>query len=374
MNGYRKSICFVIPHYVTFSTGGAEIQVHYLANAFLKMGWQVEVVCAGVGHEKEILESEYLNENIKYFYYKKRTIRSLEFWDVLKVLKKTQSHYYYQRTDFAITAATYWYTKSNKKKMIYALANDGDAHKNKYSLYFKDYVYTSLLKKWIRKIDFFLLDKMVEWAKKNVPLVVCQNQSQLKDYKNNFGTQGIIIPNSFELKEAIHEEKQNVILWVGNNNPLKQPQIFVEIAKRFGMYRDWHFVMLGSAREAISMSNLPHNMSVLGEVSYSEANKWFSRASVFINTSSSEGMPNTFIQSWYFNVLVFSLSVNPNHIFDEINAGFCFDNDIEKMCEALVSYIEGKDAETQLINGKQYFNQHFNLNTNVETLINYIHS
>lgn len=87
----NNRICFVIPNFVTFSTGGAEIQVHYLTQAFLDRGWTVEVVCAGLGHEKEIRQSSFFNRKIQYHYYRKRSIRICEFWDVLKVLKKTNS-------------------------------------------------------------------------------------------------------------------------------------------------------------------------------------------------------------------------------------------------------------------------------------------
>ncbi len=372
MNAHNKSICFVIPHFVTFSTGGAEIQVHYLSQAFLKKGWKVEVVCAGSGLEKQIEKSPYFNNNITYFYYKKKNIRILEFWDVLRALKKTSSHYYYQRTDFALTTATCWYARQNNKKMIYALANDGDAHKNKYSLYFKSYTYSNIIKSWIRKCDFFLLDKMIEWAKKRVPYVVCQNEYQLKTFNDNYDTLGVMIPNSFEVEKEIEEDKENIILWVGNNNPVKQPQLFLELAKEFGIYRDWHFVMLGSACDMINKNEIPHNMSVLGSVTYTEANKWFARAKVFINTSSSEGMPNTFIQSWYFNTLVYSLSVDPNTVFSKFNAGFCFKNDIEQMKTELIKLIEGRDIKVQLKNGEDYFNKWFNLNENVEKLIKYI--
>lgn len=83
----EKSICFVIPHFVTFSTGGAEIQIHYLTQAFLQRGWKVEVVCAGAGKKQQIESSPFFNENIKYHYYRKRTIRTLEFFDVSRILK-----------------------------------------------------------------------------------------------------------------------------------------------------------------------------------------------------------------------------------------------------------------------------------------------
>ncbi|WP_430931332.1 glycosyltransferase family 4 protein [Saccharicrinis sp. 156] len=374
MNNDMRSICFVIPHFVTFTTGGAEIQVHYLSQAFLKRGWKVEVVCAGLGYEKQISNSPFLNDNIQYHYYRKRSIRILEFWDVLKVLKNTSAHYYYQRTDFALTASTYWYTQKQGKHMVFALALDSDAHKNKYSTYFKAYSYSNIIKKWIRKTDFFLLDKLIEWVKKRVGKVVCQNQYQLQSYKTNFNTLGIVVPNSFSLLEEVDEDKENLILWVGNDSLVKQAHLFIELAKEFGLNRDWHFVMLGSACNSILSEDIPQNLSVVGSVGYQEANQWFARAKVYVNTSLSEGMPNTFIQSWYFKTLILSLNVDPDQVFSRQNVGFSCQGDFDFLRATLQEFIDGHDVSRQLSNGKDYFNKQFNAERNVDKLIEYMES
>ncbi len=367
----EKSICFVIPHFVTFSTGGAEIQVHYLTQAFLQRGWKVEVVCAGAGKEQQIAASPYFNDNIKYHYYRKRTIRTLEFFDVLKTLKNTDSHYYYQRTDFALTAATYLFAKNNKRKMVYALAGDEDTHKNKYTDTLKNTFYPSIFKKWFRYTDLFLLDRLIEWTKKRVEHVVCQNQYQCHTYKNNFGISPKLIPNSFIADGCVVQEKQNVVLWVGNNHPTKQPLLFVQLAK--GMLDSgWDFVMLGAACSAIDKDKVPENLTVLGSVAYEQANEWFAKAKVFVNTSLREGMPNTFIQSWYFNTLVMSLNVNPDEVFSQSKAGYCFAGDLYKMNEELQSIFAGKPIEDTLKNGKAYFKEKFDINRNMDVLLEYI--
>ncbi len=66
----HNSICFVIPKFATFSTGGAELQVHLLSQQFLRDGWNVEVICRGIGHEEDIAKSRYYDNRIKYSYYK----------------------------------------------------------------------------------------------------------------------------------------------------------------------------------------------------------------------------------------------------------------------------------------------------------------
>ncbi len=367
-----KSICFVIPNYVTFSTGGAEIQVHYLTQGFLDKGWNVEVVCAGIGHEKEIEESELFNPKIKYFYYKKLFIRSLEFLTTLRVIKRTTSQYYYQRTDFALTASTLWYCRTRGKKFIYALASDSDVKKGKYSSLFKEFKYISKWKMLVRKVDFFLLDKLIEWAKKNSKHVVCQNQYQLENYKINFGKEGVIIPNSFNINKQFDVTKQNVVLWVGNNKLVKQPQIFVDVAKYLERKSDWSFVMIGDATNDMDKTNLPKNLQILGPLSYNETNKWFAKAKIYINTSNFEGMPNTFIQSWFFGILIFSLNVNPHEVFTRYNAGCCFNGNIEELKKELLNFAEGKNYCDHLNNGREYFKSSFDLDKNVNKLISYI--
>ncbi len=369
----EKSICFVIPHFVTFSTGGAEIQVHYLTQAFLQRGWNVEVVCAGLGKEPQMQSSVYYNKNIKYHYYRKKTIRTLEFFDVLKVLKNTNSNYYYQRTDFALTAATYLFAKKNKRKMVYALAGDEDTHKNKYTITLKSTVYSSIVKKWMRGIDFFLLDKLIEYTKRRVEYVVCQNQYQYNTYKANFGISPNLIPNSFIADDNVGQEKQNVVLWVGNNHPTKQPGLFVKLANQM-LGSGWEFVMIGSACSEIDKDSVPENLKLLGPVAYELANQWFAKAKVFVNTSLYEGMPNTFIQSWYFNTLVMSLNVDPDAVFSKTKAGYCFAGDLDKMKEELQNLMAGKPIEETLKNGKAYFEEKFDINRNVDVLIEYIRS
>ncbi|SMO85743.1 Glycosyltransferase involved in cell wall bisynthesis [Saccharicrinis carchari] len=372
MTPHQKSICFVIPHFVTFSTGGAEIQVHYLTQAFLQRGWKVEVLCAGKGKEEQIKASPYFNKNIRYHYYRKRSIRSLEFFEVLRVLKNTNSSYYYQRTDFALTASTYFYAKKNKRKMVYALAMDTDSHRNKYSTDLNYLTYKSKIKKWIRKTDYFILDRMLEWCKKRVSYVVCQNQYQQQTYKNNFGIEGLLIPNSFIPGHSTRKDKKNVVLWVGNKNPAKQANLFVELAQKFNGLKNWHFVMMGSACEEVDRASVPGNLSVLGPVPYAEANNWFAKAKIYVNTSLYEGMPNTFIQSWYFNTLVLSLNVDTDFVFSGIKAGYCFNGDMNKMTDKLRSFINGKTMDDTLQKGMDYFKEKFDINRNMDALIKYI--
>ena len=102
----KKSICFVIPGFITKNIGGAELQLYLLSEKFINDGWLVEVVTSRPREFEYLSKSKYYNEKIKYHYYRQLKINFLQFFTVFFTLLKTQSHIYYQRTDHALTAAT----------------------------------------------------------------------------------------------------------------------------------------------------------------------------------------------------------------------------------------------------------------------------
>ncbi len=51
-------------------------------------------------------------------------------------------------------------------------------------------------------------------------------------------------------------------------------------------------------------------------------NKYFDNASIFVNTSSVEGLPNTFMEAWSHYVPTVSLNVNPDEIISKLKLGF----------------------------------------------------
>ncbi len=370
----KNSICFVIPNYVTFATGGAEIQVHYLTQEFLKRGWSVEVVCAGIGYEKQIEESQFYDKRIKYYYYKKLKIRSFEYFSVLKLLKKTKSKYYYQRTDFALTASTYFFTKHYNRTMIYALASDDDAVCDKYVKENKKFSnYSNIFKKVLRKTDLFMIDKMVEYAKGRVNNVVCQNEEQVKLFHKSFNNKNtVLINNSFMApKNEAVPEKEKVILWVGNNVNVKRPDIFVDLAQHFFNEKsDYTFVMIGKGCEGVDTKNIPSNLKVLGSLGYKETNNWFAKASIFVNTSSIEGMPNTFIQAWHYKTIIASLNVNPSSILTKNKLGIFADSNIDELKKQIDLAIKKPDYFNEyIINSQDYLNEFFNISKNVDRLI-----
>lgn len=373
-NDEVASICFVVPNYITFNTGGAEVQVSYLVNSFLNRGWKVEVICGGKGKEYLIRNSHYFDARVKFHYYRFRSIRCLEFFSVLRLLFKSKSKVYYQRTDFALTAACAFYCRLLKRKMIYALAQDLDGVRKKYTTEFKSFIYASIVKKSIRQLDFFIIDKMIEYGKEKADKLVCQNQEQLKLVSQNFSRTGTIVPSSYPIQHVKSRPKENIMLWVGNMRPIKQAHLFMELANGMKGAGNWRFVMIGKVDDSIQIRS-NKRVEVMGALSFETTQSWIERSKILINTSVSEGMPNTFIQAWLSQTVVCSLNADPDQLLSSNNLGFCFNGNLSGMKDKLSELILDDGLCYSIVEkARSYAQETFDVEKNVNQLIALIHN
>lgn len=366
-----KKICFVIPKYVLFEIGGAEIQIYFLIKEFLRRNWEVEVVCREPSPEMVIKENNLHDQRVRLLYYKQSNIRSIEFFSVLKALKQTTAFYYYQRTDYSLTGATAYYCRTNRKKMVYACAQQGDTVKGKYVEEMKSLRYSNPFKLFVRYCDLSVLDKVVEYGKRRADAVVCQTEEQMVAFKANFNRETTLINNSFEFNVPVNDHKEELILWVGNCRPVKQPELFVRLASEFMKDTKWKFVMVGKTDDnilhVIRNSELNERFILCGALPLNEVNEWYAKAKVLINTSIQEGMPNTFIQAWYYGLPVISLNVNPARLLDDGDFGVCCNGSFSTLKSELVTHMSGHIKNEG--RARQYVDEHFSIEKNAGRLL-----
>lgn len=146
---------------------------------------------------------------------------------------------------------------------------------------------------------------MYRWGLRAAQAVVVQNVAQLELLKRHFHRDGHLIQNGYEEPQAQPGDFDGNVLWAATVKPLKRPDHVLALARRL---RHLHFLMVGGpgvdrgaqayfdgiARQARGLSNL----TMTGHVPFRDVGLAFDGASVCLNTSDYEGLPNTFMQAW----------------------------------------------------------------------------
>lgn len=150
------------------------------------------------------------------------------------------------------------------------------------------------------------------------------------------------------------------ILWVARCEEWKQPNLFLDLARRF---QEHPFVMICPKQkqnerlfqkikeEAARISNL----QFFGYVPFRDIHPYFEKAKLFINTSLTEGFTYTLIQSGMTGTPVVYLNVDPDGVIEKNNLGYFSWGDISLM-EKQVKLIlnDGSDWQKKSENIRQY--------------------
>ena len=187
--------------------------------------------------------------------------------------------------------------------------------------------------------------------------IVVQSEYQQQQLESR-DIQSFCIPNIWPDEDRSVSEK-DIILWVASSQPLKQPWIFIELAKRFPEEK---FVMVMPMNEErmhayiMRQAQYVSNLQLINEQTPLEkVNMLFDKAKVFINTSESEGFPNTFLQSGASSTPILSLGINPDNILERHEIGDSAQWDFDTLCRLLKHTLNDNDQRNARgINAKKY--------------------
>ena len=114
------------------------------------------------------------------------------------------------------------------------------------------------------------------------------------------------------------------LLWVARCEDVKRPELFLDLAESFPSARCRMIcaphdpALLAKVKSrALSLSNV----EFVEGVAYREIQGEFDRAKIFVNTSSHEGVPNTFIHAGLGRAAIASLEIDPDKMFATFAAG-----------------------------------------------------
>lgn len=336
----RPHVCFVAMNiYPTLTgatnietAGGGEVQQTILARAFVADGYRVSVLTANHG-QPEVVECDGIHIH-SVPDPGSRGIKGLRLihphmTDVVGKLRSIDPDIVYFRVAGFRAAAAAWYARSVRRPFVYACASDLE-------LIGKE------PKTWR---DAFLFRLGLRAA----DAVLVQNVRQQVLLKETLGKRGVLIPNCFVDSAAGSGASDGHVLWVGSITPLKSPHTFIELARR---HPSKAFRMVGGAyrgspegvayyEQVRELAATVPNLEFVGFVPFRDVGQHFDHASVLVNTSPTEGFPNTFLQAWIRGVPTLSF-VRPEVVPGESGTIACAD--LEDMSEQLVRLTDVQQA------------------------------
>lgn len=163
------------------------------------------------------------------------------------------------------------------------------------------------------------IQRLYAWGIAHADLVLAQTQEQQALMRRNFGRETEVLPNMLALPPPRSPgEPGAYVLWVGSLARRKQPELFVELARRLPYAR---FRLVGGPGEdrgyddhIRELARGVSNLQLSGFVPPARMDELYRDAVLYVNTSRLEGLPNAFLQAWAHGVPAVTLGVDPDGV------------------------------------------------------------
>lgn len=298
------SICFVEsvmysvlnPEHGGLSSGGEAVQQSLLAREFARQGWSVSAVCRDVGQpDGELIDGVQVWKTYRRyaglpgfrFIYPKL----FKDWNALR---KADADVYFQSCAGYMTGVVARFARRYGRKMVFRVAHDSDCVPG-------EQLIGNSRDRWL-----------YEYGLRSADLISVQSEGQAAALEKHYGLSSVGVNMIVEPPEdSVQVDTDIDVLWVNNLRGFKRPEIVLDIARQMPHVS---FVMIGGRmkgfehlfEQTMAESKKIPNLNFVGAVPYSEVNSYFARTKLFLNTSDSEGFPNSYLQAWVRGVPVIS--------------------------------------------------------------------
>ena len=347
-------VCFVAPKaYPLFNPrikelfGGAEVDLYLLATEMAKdKNFAVSFITADYGQQQiETIEDVKV---IKSLDFKRNVLAGAAA--VWRAMRQADADIYILKTVSPGVPLAALFCRLHKKVFAYRTAStpecDGTYHG-----------------------QHFFLGAAFDWSLRRAGIVFTQNSIDRDYLQRRIGVSAVAIPNG-HLLPPLREYRRDTILWVGRSDRLKRPELFIDLAERI---QDEKFTMICQHATGdenydalVSRAEQVKNLEFIERVPFADIDDYFQRARVFVNTSDSEGFPNTFIEACKYAVPVLSLNVNPDGFPDKYNCGIFCGGDFQKLIDSLKFMLAENRFAGLGKNARKYVEQNHDIKKIVE--------
>lgn len=275
-----------------------------------------------------------------------RCREGLECWAWLKQLFWVNADVYVMRCASPQVGYVELVCRLLRRRFVYMVAHEADvsgAYAEKHGV-------------WGRRFEHGL---------RRADVIVCQHEDQLGLLRARTGRTGVLIRSLCPTEISVSTwEKRTAILWVARMDEWKGPDLFLDLATKLPQYR---FIMVGPPSDIdaavlpriLERINTVSNVRWMARLPIEETATLFNTALVFVNTSQAEGFPNTFLQAAAAGTPIVSWAVDPGHMLERYEIGYCADRQWEKF-EGSVRRLTMDAAMRERLgeNGRAYVRRH----------------
>ena len=358
MNKSEKSkikVCFVaLKAYPIFNPeiesvfGGAEVDLYLIATELAKDdAFDVHFVVGDYGQpDEEIRENVTLIKSVNVE--KNYVLQGHKMWSAVKC---ADAHIYMHEACSLGTALIAMFCKLHRRRFVYRTASSLEAsgqHSGRWS---------------IRR-------PLIRWTFRKADVFIVQNEQDAANALQTIQRTARVIRNACRI-HPVHTQEKKGVVWVGRSKGVKRPDLFIKLAAAFP---DVPFTMI--CQRSLDDSNYTSlaaraqqmpNLQFLKRVPFQDVDRYFEQASVSVNTSDSEGFPNTFVQSCKAGTAILSLNVNPDQFLDKHNCGFCANGDWTRFMATLKDWLDTGQAAALGENGRAYIRSHHDITKIIKT-------
>ena len=344
-----KKICFVSASYFKYLTGGAELQSYFIAKELAKQNIVHYIFVKPSNHTiKDTIPK--IDDGI--FLHPMKRYRSkifgklffLNYRELIEIINKIDPDIVYQRGGKPYLGIISKLWKKNDKKLVLGLSMDVNCSKG-------------MILNLDRNIFSFpskVLDSFFTYVGiENANLIIAQNNHQQSLLRHNFNRESILIPNGLPVPQPPFEKDDPIIVsWIANIKPLKRPEIFIKLAEKC---KDLNvkFVYAGRPSESSYQNKLLEqtknlaNLEYLGEIPFQKTNELLSKSSLLVNTSTTEGFSNTYLQAWMRETPVVTLNCDPDDIIKSQRIGL-HSGSFEQLIKDVRHLIKNEDERKKM--------------------------
>jgi glycosyltransferase involved in cell wall biosynthesis len=299
--------------------GGETVQHVLLARAWRQLGADVSIIVSDHGQPRvQIIDGIRAIAS----YAKGSGLPGIRFihphsTSIVSAMRLADADIYYQSLAGYNTGLTAWFCRRHAKRFAFRISSDA---------------YCTPGKQLMR---LYRDRKAYEYGVRRADLIIAQTEYQRQLLRAGFKLESELANLAAETPAPGPHAKDIDVLWVANFRAVKQPDLAIELARRLPHLR---FFVVGGGQEQYAQRMRQaerelSNLTMTGPVAYDAVSAYFDRARIFLNTSSLEGFPNTFVQAWMRGIPVISF-FDPDGLIARQGLG-CAVGNLDAMTNAL---------------------------------------